>query len=159
MAPSDSNLIGNATIWNKDNEIGGGGEGFALTSQPYPVEFMDTLTVSGVIDDWQMLMWPIESVDVTGMLGDVALTSEVIYSTYEEWPPESIDVAGQLGEIELLSEVIYSTYEWPPESVNVAGKLGDVVLTQVVAYIIYENWPPESVNVVGHLGTIVLETA
>lgn len=130
-------------------------EGFILTSEPYPVETVDTMDVSAAIDGGTLQtilkiydQWAPEHMDVAGAINGGSLISEVIYDSYSNWPAEYMDVAGAINAGSLTQLVIYSTYNnWPPEYMDVAGAIDSGSLTQLVAYLTYEEWPPEHMDV------------
>lgn len=134
-------------------------EGFILTSQPYPVETVDTMDVGALIGggSLQTLLkvydnWAPEYMDVGGAIDAGSLMSEVIYDSYDNWEAEYMDVGGKINAGSITQLVIYSTYnDWPPEYMDVGGKINDGSLTQLVAYLTYEDWPPEYMDVAGSI--------
>src|SRR5690554_4285321 len=98
MAPSGSKMLGNATIWNKDNELGDGGEVFALTSKPYPIEVIEEVSSNAAASAIEFSSSTIENMTSSAELQSVSLATPLIEV---EMPHESITSSADLQEVEI----------------------------------------------------------
>lgn len=143
MAPSGSKILGNATIWNKDNEVGDGGEFEWFNSQLYPIIIKDNLSVdaelAGIFLQQILKTYTLEeSIEVTAKLNLIFLETTVIRSTYE-YGTESMYVEANLMGIEFVQvdPPVVHTYEFE-DSMDITADLTGVFLETVVGYIEYE---------------------
>jgi hypothetical protein len=138
------------------------GEGFWLTTQPYPVEvgpeYLSTERLVGVIHLEQTYFetiyddWPPEYLSTSRLIGDITLQS--VYRAYPDAPSEYLQTSRMVGEVSL--DILLVTYsDYPPEYLQTSRLIGDISLDTLL--ITYSNYPEEYLQTSRLVGTISLE--
>lgn len=149
MAPSDSKILGSATIWDRGPAASDVGEAYNLTSKLYPIELYESLEASALVDVTYGVA-EIESLASSAMLLSGSLKHPLINYT---WPAENIAATAAITTSSL--EQILLQYTWPPESIGVSASLTESTLDIIL--IRYTNWPAENISNSAELtgGTLV----
>jgi len=137
------------------------GEGFWLTTQPYPVEvgpeYLATERLVGVINLEQTYFetiyddWPPEYLSTSRLISDITL--QTLLKTYPDAPSEYLQTSRMVGEVSL--DILLVTYTIPPEYLQTSRLIGDISLDTVL--ITYSNYPEEYLQTSRLVGTISLE--
>lgn len=143
MAPSDSKIIGNATIWDRDDEVGDGGTFSWLNSQPYPIEAYDYIGANADLTEifLQTILRNIganDTLDIEANLNLIVLEEVVIRSTYE-MEPEHLDIIANLTGIDFVQSDPPVVHEIETsDSLDISSSVTQILLETVVGYVEYE---------------------
>lgn len=131
--------------------------GYGLTSKPYPVEAVDTLSVGSEITSISTFRDPytVEDISVGSAMTAMSLARVARYSTYT-LEPEDLSVSSKMTGLVLLRVARYSTYTAAPEDLEVESEMTGITLQRVAGLISY-TIPVEDVSVESEMTAITME--
>lgn len=115
-----------------------------LTSEPYPIQTIEGLASTGIMQFGTMLTRPVDGISSLGFI--VAGSLEQILRTYT-MQPEGIESVGSIISGDLFSSL--KTYTMKPEGINSTAFV--VTGSLELGLIIYSNYKPEGIESTGSI--------